>query len=69
VCTATRVFESSLGNLSTCSLLQETPVVWWMDGWMGRKKVFYWQGERSARLEGDMQLFQLCVSLATFFSS
>ena len=71
LCTATRVFESSLGNLSTCSLLQETPVVWWMDGWMGRrrKKVFYWQGERDPRVLKATCSCSSCVSLATFFSS
>ena len=71
LCTATRVFESSLGNLSTCSLLQETPVVWWMDGWMDgeeeEKSFLLARGERSARLEGDMQLFQLCVPCNILF--
>jgi hypothetical protein len=41
------------------------PVVSWMDGWGGGKKS--WLGGRYPRLEGDMQLFQLCVPCNILF--
>jgi hypothetical protein len=37
VYTATRVFESSLGNLSTCSLLERDPSCL-VDGWMDEEE-------------------------------